>query len=405
MCKMIDPNSPPFCFPGRKIIYLLFSLSYLLHSNNYGQNHNSDYIMTSQGDTLYGNIREISNQRIRFRAKHTAKPIEYNADSIEMYQIDGIRRYARLLETNAWQKRPRKLFLKERIRGYLELYQLPKPDDYIEDFEFVIFVPKHGYLPLVGKHAWGTLKIHLTECEQTWINDKLDDQYFRYSLNYFRDIITKYNLCVEPHREQVYFSSKFLLEIGGFLGYTINSWNYQGESHPIRLPLNGKLPRKEIVNFGILLNLHSHRPWSLSLEAAYNRFQGDRTIPIFNSFGELVREYSLMVDHHIVRIPLNIKYYLRRKGIRPFLSLGPTLNFDLSILVRRTSKNPPPFDAVRFTNFNIGQIGGVGIDFPLHDHWLTFQTRYFSQVVQDEVVTVGMFSGLEFSLGYLTNIR
>ncbi len=361
-----------------------------------------DYLITLQGDTLRGIIYEVDNQVVRLKEKGQGAIRTFTSDEISAYYYDGLFISARFLELPVADRLRKRYFLKERINGALQLFELIKTDDDISQFQYVLGQPEKDTLfPLIGKQAWGVLHLQMMDCDHHKLQKLLGLKQFRYSGSYLREIVHQYNRCKDQDYEAAYHAHKPVLAAGILTGVARNVWYYRAESSRSRLGLNGRLTPHISPTMGLSFSVHFRKRMGFGMELFYDSFEGSRMHQVADIFGTLVRGYLLEVEHHVLRLPLQARYSFSKGAIQPFASFGPSLIFDLSINVVRNSDITRPVQVITSREMNYGLNGGGGVEINLRDRYLLIlQSRYQSQSVRAGAARIGFFSGLHFQAGF-----
>ncbi len=346
-----------------KRVLCLFLLTWLPLSQGFAQFfYTKGFIVTTANDTLRGEIREVDNQLVKFRAGATSPERDYNPSQLSAYETDGTPRIAgRLTE----QGKDTTLFMIEQVKGYVRLYRLVKPDNRLIS---ALQLPNGQLLPLRGTLALRTLTTVLTECKTARFQQLLNPQSFYNSSLYYERIVRAYNDCVSPQQSVKRKRKKLGFEAGLLGGVAANSWLYQATEsrfNPYWNP-NGVYSTQTTFVGGLFYTLAPTRKLALSVEGIFSHYKGSRTVSIndpLNPSNLAARVYTFAERY--ISVPITLRYTLIEKPIRFYVKAGGLVNRNLAVSGSYISSFGYTIPVAMRPSASVGYVIGIGAAIPI----------------------------------------
>lgn len=361
-----------------------------------GQGDDTDYIINLHNDTIRGKIREQKYNQILFKTNTSGSFKLISIEDINSYVIDNV---PRIKAAIALQSDTINMFIKRRIKGYVSLYEVNRPDI---PMEFAIELPNHKFIGLPKSNlSWTLLKNNLWDCHDVKFERVISPSNYVYSLPYFIEIINTYNNCILPNQKKIEYKSKFSYSLGATAGLSHNNWNYSFS--PLNNPyfnLNGSLSSYNTYTYSMFFCVKPEKPLSYMVELIYNQYEGNLSVPITNSSGQ-VGFYKLSVTEKYISIPLEIKYSFKLKqNWKTYLKAGLLVSSDLKFQLFKERTGAGVEDFILRKSVGFGYIGGWGITKKLNNYLDIFsELRFTNRNVQDGVTNLGSTSTFQVAMG------
>jgi hypothetical protein len=361
------------------------------------------FIVMKSNDTLYGEIKEKDNFSVFFRRKNETYVATKSANQLKSYSVEGVNRISATISNKA-NIGESQYFLKERVNGYLSLYELIKSEGKFS--ELVVQFPDKKFMQLLGKDAWILLKNKMLDCQDEYfIDHELSAKYFDYNLPYIERIVTSYNQCIKPNAETKKKRVPFEYKLGFFAGISKNNITYTfNNTNPIKNPFNppnGQLTNYNFVPFGIYFTAMPRKKLSFSTELQYNQYKGTLTGKIVASS---THTYLLTIENKFLDFALLTKYTVLDGQVRGYLKAGITADYNIQISGYEKYDNNGETNVLAKKSLGIGYTFGIGVEKNIFKtQVINAELRYYYHTVVDELTQVGYFNSLQFVVGMSIN--
>jgi hypothetical protein len=359
------------------------------------------YAITTQGDTLRGEIKAKGNKTILIRETGKTPERIYTPDQIAAYTTENTNHVAATLTEDSTTTR---LFLREWVSGYVGLYGLNSPDG---ELAYALRLPDESFVPLRGKKAWMVLNRNLTECTDPTFLAKLDANLYIYSRLYFEQLVMVYNHCVKPDKVSKRPKSPFHFEFGPLLGVARNQWNYTAEPSNFYFNPNGLYPAYNTFVAGGFITLMPRKRLSMTVEMLFSEYKGERSVPVTNPPSPVVldtRIYSF--QEQFLTVPISARYVVIDRAVRWYLKGGGSLTYELTLQGQVGSDLLANADIPMRKAPGVGYLLGIGVDIPLSAKRHVFaEIRTMTHVVKNGANDAGNSRSGQFVVGIPLFVR
>lgn len=335
------------------IVFLLL----LTTAYSYGQNRaKQGYIITSQNDTLRGELRFKSDSLLLFKAVGAAAIEEYQPDNVKAAYKDG-KTYT---TENVLGKNK---FLQEVITGHLNLYMF-KEGEVAERF----FLKRNDTVVVVTQmNSAGVLAYYLRQCEdeKDLVSHK-NQKRFKYNLNGLTELVTYYNSCQGYEKEQVikYMPEKFQFKPVLYAGLDMHELKFgENDKHNPGASFGNKQ--------GFVVGATSRvlgKDTGLSLWPAIQFSHKEGFAKLTGVGPNSFTSVDMDISANFIEAPILLRYTFGGNNIRPFVTVGPHVGMAFFSTIERE-----PYGFVykneyekRASNMGVkyGASAGAGIYFP-----------------------------------------
>jgi hypothetical protein len=378
-------------------VFTLFLLSCLTYYPCAAQIfYTQGYIVTTANDTIRGELREVDNQFVKFRAGANAPERDYNPSQLSAYATDGTTRIAGRISE---QGKDTTLFMLEQIKGYTSLYRLIKPDGRLTH---VLGLPNQTLLPLRGTLALNLLTTNLTECPAASFQQRLNPQLFYNSNLYYEQLVTRYNACVKPSASVKQKRKRVQLEAGLLVGAARNSWLYRPNIDALAVywKPGGIYPALHTATIGCFVTIAPQKRLSSSIEVLFTTYKGSRVIDLMNPLYPIAKENrTYTFEEHYVAIPITARYVFKDGPIRWYAKVGLVPTMGTRVKGQFTSIPIPKYDIALRAGVGMGYLAGIGADLSItRRQHLYVDLRAMPHVVLYGVTKIAYSRSLQLSL-------
>ncbi|MVM33206.1 hypothetical protein GO755_24410 [Spirosoma sp. HMF4905] len=379
-----------------KQVFIIILVTLLHIANTSAQQFfSSGRVITSQGDTLQGEVRAKGNKLIFLRANSRAPERSYTPDQLKSYTTEGVNHIAALLTEEGITNH---LFLRERIKGYISLYSLDNPEG---ELAYVLQLPDQSFVPLRGKMAWTLLNRSLTECTDPAFLARLESHRFFYDYSYFEQIVIAYNRCVKPGELSSLTKSPFHYEVGAILGVVRNRWDYSFVSSNPYFNPNGLYPVYNTFVLGGFLTLMPRKRLSLMLEALFTQYKGGQSTVVTNPLDPTFQDYRYYsFQEQFLALPITARYVFLNRALRWYIKAGVGFTYSLTLTGHISGNNLVDTEIQMRNGLSIGYLLGLGIDIPLATkRRLYAELRTLPHIIKDGPTHIGDFRSAQLIVG------
>lgn len=343
---------------------IIFFSSFCLVNMCSGQNRKliPGYIITNEGDTLNGFIKNMAKRRmsntIIFKKKLAEDEESYSPNDIQAFFHEPNLHY-KALEIRLGENKKNK-FLRKLVEGYASLYKYDGNTNPI----FVLQQPNYDLVQLEkvtnldqnnlkeDRKYIGQVKYFIKSCPEAL--NYLD--YFTFNSNNLGKIITKYNKCVSPELQtQTYKNTAIKISVGpaiDFLPITMSGEFAEAFG-------NKNKTTNTTMRYGIIGDFQITDWLDIQLGAQYVRYTPSFELEF--SLGQILYDYDLSN----IDLPIVAKYKLSNGELVPYLMTGLVFGIPVSANLKRRKYVGEELDEEMESPANLvlsfGYTGGVGI--------------------------------------------
>ena len=373
------------------------------------------YIVRSAGDTIRGflftrgSLR--NSQQCRFRPAPDAAVVEYTPTDLRAYAFaDGLRYESQLvpptqlLETHSGEQdfTPRPLFLEVLESGRANLYtrrdasdathyylrMATAPAGPVQELENRL-VSREGYMG-IQRETKPVYRTTLSEAFRDCLAVQLLLPQLPFTASNLTEVVRRYNNCsavptatsatgatqaAATHR--IRFSS-------GLVGGVVNSeTRFQGNITLKNGTFKSTAPTAGLFVTALLSPLNDR--FHLRLEVLYEQLKYSSSY-VARGFSSVDLAEQATLEWHSVYVPLLLRYHLRTRGVRPFVTGGVSGSYLLSSVRELRSEYPaggrqvvntgPAVPDGAINNYSFGLLAGAGLAVPVvRGHSLSLEAR------------------------------
>ena len=374
-------------------LLILLPLLLLSAFAGFAQSTPPDYVVTTAGDTLRGNLQLLGKQYTRVRLHRDGMaPTEYGPMEAAAYGSTA----GPFAVSKVVGRGGKRQFMFPLVHGPASLYLGTTAN---QDEGYYLQAPDSSYVVAVKKASNQlTLAQMLPGCTTLEFGSNALQTRYPYSSAGLSGVVMAYNQCRQPQQlsRLVKRDTGMRILFGVKAGLNMSQFNlgldnsYRDTHHNA----NG-------YEVGLTLNLTTHRHWSVQFEALYiaaRSTYGPFTLNNYNS-GIPVNDLTLHLQYSQMQFPILAKYTAGYGKMRPYLSLGPTFARILNSKVVFTYPSASTSGAIItaenpsiFYGTGIGYVaaGGVAIHLPMLPV-LSVEAR-FSDMFANAVIKHNFFS-------------
>lgn len=379
---------------------LLLTFSLLSTYASRAQSTPPDFIVTTAGDTLRGEVRQIGKHFSKVRLYRPGQaPVQFSA--AEATSFGSIRGVESVSRTVAPQGQPQ--FVKPLVVGPVSLFT---GENAQQDKRYYLQIPDSTYLIEVAPvTSQLTLARNLAGCQAFEFGTNAFQRQYPYSNAGLSALVMTYNRCQQP--QLLSRIVKHSTGIQFFAGVKAGLNMSRGVVLPDVFTAG---PRKNVgVQGGFMVNVATRTPLSVQVEALYVALRsenGPAEATTYNS-GIPTNTVSATLQLDQVQVPLLLRYTLGHNTIRPFFNAG----FVFSNNIRNRSaihfpNSPTTADVpISIARTSLGFAGGGGLT--IYRAWrpfLTFEIRYDQLEPNYNSTALGIEAGsqklLHFDAGF-----
>ncbi|MBF9144098.1 porin family protein [Hymenobacter properus] len=377
-------------------------LSFLLLSASVGfaQKAPSDYVVTTAGDTLRGQVRQVGRHFSRvllYRAGQASA--EFTAADITAFGgAQGIESVSRTVGRNG---KPQ--FVKPLVAGYVNLFAGENDQ---QEKRYYLQVPDSAYVievaPITNQL---TLARNLAGCSTFDFGSNAFQARYPYSNAGLTKLVLDYNRCKQPQQPSrlVKHGTGVQLNVGLKGGLNLLSSDLLPET------LNPTAHSRAGFQGGFMVNMATRTPLSVQAEVLYVTYRseyGPAEATTYNS-GIATNTVAATLKFSQIQIPLLVRYTLGHGAVRPFANagfvFGNNLNNNSTYYYPKSPSTPNRTLGLTQTVF--GFAGGAGLTlYRASQPFLSLEARYDRlepsfNVNTNSEATVGLLHLLHFDAG------
>lgn len=330
-----------------KILSLFIFSSIFVLCFSFIANAQSDYIISNEGDTLYGKIRNqgeiLNSNSITILDYKTNNWRTFYPKQIDSYLIKGFGVYKSFRALNNSEEQF--LFFKEIVHGQVKLYSITKKLDeanssnlnYLGEvlYEF-FFIEDDELFSLTPENESNDLKEILYKCRDSSFLKKLNDK--NISKNELSNIIVEYNLCINPNSTSEITDQSLMPNNNNYsssfgIKTSFNSTNFLYSEIDA---VNDKFDYSNYtyVGIGAFYSGTMSKNFSFTVEFNYEeKGYSDETVIVVSEFYENEGEEILLRSYghlKMIQVPLFASYIKNFNKFSVNIDLGASIGFVLN---------------------------------------------------------------------------
>ncbi|MDO7848176.1 porin family protein [Hymenobacter sp. M29] len=350
---------------------LLFPLL-LASSVGFAQQIQPNYVVTTTGDTLRGQVQQVGRHFSRVRLHRPGQsPAEYSASEITSFGSG--KEPERVSRADGPHSQPR--FVQPLVTGYVSLFG---GENEQQEKRYYLQVPDSTYLIEVAPTTNQlTLARNLVGCATFDFGSNAFQARYPYSTTGLTKLVMDYNRCKQPQLPSrvVKHSTGVQLHAGLKAGLNILNCDLAPET------LKSTIHNNVGFQGGFIVNMATRTPFSVQAEVLYLSYRseyGPAEATGYNS-GIASNTISATLKFSQIQIPLLLRYTVGRGVLRPFANAGFVFGNNLSNKsTYHYPKSPStPELPIGVAQTVFGFAGGAGLT--LHragQPFLTLEARY-----------------------------
>ncbi|MET4109124.1 porin family protein [Hymenobacter sp. UYP22] len=336
---------------------IVFSILCITHLS--AQRLTSDFLVTSAGDTLRGQVSFNKRlQEVRLKLPNQSGQTFTPTQAIAYGDETGPIRVSKAVHRQAAPK-----FLVPLLRGPVSLYSGENADGETRyflqpvDSAYVVEIqprtPRLAYLRV------------MPGCAKLDFSNLIIESLYRYNAGSLQQLVQTYNTCRFPQQ-----ASNKLTTFGGYRTHFgvkagLNTTRFSEEVTGLGQP-KAKLGHQA----GLFLLVSSKRAWGLQAEVTYAKINSEYTpVAIYNGYATYTTTRAVEINYSQIQLPFLFRYTLPTTSWRPYVNAGPAYSFNFnrkSAEIFQDSDKPTPVRRplkIPISN-SIGAAAGVGILLP-----------------------------------------
>jgi hypothetical protein len=312
-----------FCLALLSLVGLPFIIS------AQAQRPNTDYVVTTAGDTLRGRIQLTGRAATVVHLHQRGQPTTtYTASQIRSY---GTGRTPLRVSKPVGQPAGRPQLLVPLVRGYMSLYAgkdstASQVRYYLQpaDSAYVVEVP-----PTTALITYARL---LSACSSLNIGSNGFMARYRYTHSGLIALTTDYNRCLQKPSELAKTPSGVHAQFGIKGGMGFPTFSPILTDFYAQTVFGPGAQNTSSYQAGAVALFTTRSNWGLQIEANYLRLAGTYPLPTqpASNQGTYVGLYGVKLRYSQLQVPLLVHYTFSPGAIAPYLNLGPSLAINVS---------------------------------------------------------------------------